>query len=185
MKKLTFMAFLFCSFLMYGQQNELLNRILELDKSRDQLKYVLDLKVDSIPEDGFSKLLKIKLNSDLDNLGDIFAFYVDGKELELSKKEQTILEERVRYMASWFVKSQQYALVKSSGGIAPVTGIDIDKIQDKKVVVLLMGGSCITTERDNRREHIYKLFNNKVRSQFLLSGTTSMKIFRFLTQMIL
>ena len=135
-----------------------------MDKSHDQLKYVLDLKVDSIPEDGFSKLLKIKLNSDLDNLGDVFAFYTDGKELELSKKEQTVLEERARHMASWFVKNQQYALVKSSGGYASVTGIDIDKIEDKKVVVLLMYGSCITTERDNRRDYIYKLFNNRVRS---------------------
>ncbi len=164
MKKLVFIAFLFCSFLMESQENKLLNRINQLGDGLLQLKYVLDIKVDSIPEDGFSKLLKIKLNSDLDNLGDVFAFYADGKELELSRKEQSILENRVTYFASWFVKNESYALVKSSGGIAPVTGINVDSISGKKVVVLLMGGSCTVTERDAREDYIYRLFSNKVRS---------------------
>jgi hypothetical protein len=85
MKKLMLVAFLLSSFLMQGQQNKLLQQINQFNDGIKQLKYVLDIKIDSIPEDVFSKLLKIKLNSDLDNLGDVFAFYTDGKELELSR----------------------------------------------------------------------------------------------------
>jgi hypothetical protein len=149
---------------MYSQENRLLDEIRQFDTSSSQLKYVLDLKIDSIPEDGFSKLLKIKLNSDLDNLGDIFAFYADGKDLELSRKEQSILESRVLYFATWFVKNKKYAIVKGSVGFAPSTGISLDTIAEKRVAVLLMGGDCTITERDRRSDYIYNLFSNKVRN---------------------
>ena len=103
-----FVLFLFGTFLMQGQENKLLKQISQFNDGITQVKYIFNLKVDSIPEDGFSKLLKIKLNSNLDNLGDVFAFYADGKELELSRKELSVLEDRVRYFADWFVKNEPY-----------------------------------------------------------------------------
>jgi hypothetical protein len=167
MKKLMLVAFLLSSFLMQGQQNKLLQQINQFNDGIKQLKYVLDIKIDSIPEDVFSKLLKIKLNSDLDNLGDVFAFYTDGKELELSRKELSVLENRVLYFADWFVRNQRYVIVKSSGGVAPSTGVRSDSIANKRVAVLLMGGSCTITERDHRSDYIYTLFSNKVRNLLL------------------
>ena len=92
MKKLVFLFCLLLSFLSFGQDNTLINDLAPLKNSKSQIKYILNLNIDSIPEDGFSKLLKIKLNSELNNLGDLFAFYADGKDLELSKKEQFVLE---------------------------------------------------------------------------------------------
>ena len=164
MKKLIFIFVLFLSFSMQSQENELLAGIKQFDDGIKQLKYVLDLKVDSIPEDGFSKLLKIKVNSELNTLGDIFVVYADGKELELSRKEQSILENRAKYFAEQFVKNNRYAIVKSSGGAGPITGVHVETISEKKVVVLLMGGDCTLTERDKRLDYIYDLFSTKVRT---------------------
>lgn len=167
MKKGIVILFFFGSLLMQSQENKLLQQFHQFNDDLAQLRYVLDLKIDSIPEDGFSKLLKIKLNSDLDNLGDVFAFYADGKELELSQKEQSVLENRVLFFANWFVKNERYAIVKSSGGIAPSIGIRVDTFSEKKVAVLLMGGDCTITERDKRSDYIYRLFSNKVRNLLL------------------
>ncbi len=164
MKKLIITFWILYSCLTYGQDNILLKELDQLKDGSSKLSYVLNLKIDSIPEDGFSKLLKIKLNSDLNTLGDVFAFYEDGKELELSKKEQSILENRVLFFAQEFVKNKRFAIVKSSGGYAPILGVKIDTIAKKEVAVLLMGGSCIKTERDDRRDHIYSIFSKKVRN---------------------
>ena len=162
MKKRALIFLLFFSFSIQAQENQLLHHVKKFDNGLDQLKYVLNVKVDSIPEDGFSKLLKIKLNSELNNLGDVFAFYSDGKALELTTKEQSVLENRVLYFAHWFVKNKKYAVVKNTKGVAPATGISLDTIAEKKVIVLLMGGDCLTTERDVRQDYIYSLFSNKV-----------------------
>jgi len=164
MKKLTFILFLFSSFLLQSQENKLLDKIRQLDTSKSQLKYILNLTIDSIPEDGFSKLLKIKLNSKLDNLGDVFAFYSDGSELELSRKEQSVLENRVLYFARWFVNNNRYAIVKHTDRGTPAIGVSLDTIAEKQVAVLVMGHDRKTTERDRRLDYIYDLFNSKVRN---------------------
>jgi hypothetical protein len=162
-KKLCYILFFVLSFPVYGQENQLLNSLKDFDNGSDQMKYVLNLKIDSIPEDGFSKLLKIKLNSELNSLGDIFSYYASGKELNLSKKEQSILESRTLFFAKWFIENKKYVIAKSSGGVAPASGIGLDTIAGKKVAVILMGGDCTITERDERSDYIYNLFSNKVR----------------------
>jgi hypothetical protein len=81
--------------------------------------------------------------------------------------ELSVLENRVLYFADWFVRNQRYVIVKSSGGVAPSTGVRSDSIANKRVAVLLMGGSCTITERDHRSDYIYTLFSNKVRNLLL------------------
>lgn len=164
MRTLFLVISLFCSCLIQSQENRLLDEIQGLGDGSFQVKYVLNIKVDSIPENGFSKLLKIKLNSELNILGDLFAFYTDGEELKLSRKEQSILESRVLFCAHKFVQNKRYTIVKSSAGIAPIIGIDLDTIASKKVAVLHTGSDCIVTERDTRQEYIYELFSNEVRN---------------------
>ncbi len=163
MKKLVFFLSVCLALTIHSQENKLLTQLHKYDDGIEQMKYVLNIPVDSIPEDGFSRLLKIKLNSDLNTLGDIFSFYADSDQFELSRKEQSILENRILYFAKWFFKNRQFAIVKSSGGYAPISGIRLDTIADKKVIVLLMGGDCLVSERDKRQDYIYELFSNKVR----------------------
>ena len=170
MKKLCYILLLVFSFSGYSQENQLYETLKNLDDNTSQLKYVLNLKIPDIPENGFSKLLKIKLNSELNSLGDVFAFFANGKELNLSQKEQSILTNRARYFATWFVKNKKYVTVKSSIGIAPISGIGIDTIAEKKVALLLMGGDCTVDEYEERRDYIYKVFSERVKS--LLNKTT-------------
>lgn len=147
---------------MHSQENKLLEPMNQFDGELSQLKYVLNLQIDSILEDGFSKLLKIKLNSDLNNLGDVFAFYADGKELELSRKEQSVLENRVLHFADWFVKNKYYVIIKNSEGSK--SGIGVEKIVEKTVITLLISGNDTATDRDKRSEYIYGLFSDKIRN---------------------
>lgn len=163
MKKLVFLFCLLLSFSSFGQDNSLIEEIESLKNSKAQIKYVLNLTVDSIPEDGFSKLLKIKLNSELNNLGDLFALYTDGKDLELSKKEQTVLENRVSFIAKWFVTNKKYALIEVSDKTTSPE-INIEKLSSKTVAVIRMGIDPTISERQDRTEYIYELFSSRVRS---------------------
>jgi len=163
MKKLVFLFCLLLSFLSFGQDNTLINDLAPLKNSKSQIKYILNLNIDSIPEDGFSKLLKIKLNSELNNLGDLFAFYADGKDLELSKKEQSVLESRVSFIANWFVTNKKYALIEVSDKTISVE-INIENISSNSVVVISMSKNPTISEREDRSEYIYELFSNQVRN---------------------
>lgn len=162
MKKIFFILLIVLPISTYGQENQLFDSIVK-KKGIDQLEYVLNLKVSGIPDDGFSKLLKIKLNSELSSLHDLFTNYMFSSDLELSRKELSIIEQRVLYLAEWFVKSKKYVTVKNSGGYSPVIGIRLDTVANKKVLVLLMGGDCRVTEYDKRSDYIYNLFSRKVK----------------------
>jgi len=164
MKKILFLFFIFFSFFSYGQENKLLGQILNLKKGESQLEYILNIKNQDLPEDGFTKLMKIKLNSELNSLADLFSSYMISKDLELSSKEMSILKSRVLSLAEWFVKNEQYITVTSSGGIAPIIGVGSETIANKKVLVLKMGGDCTIDEYDERRNYIYEVFNTRVKS---------------------
>tara|TARA_R110002073_G_scaffold123234_2_gene266896 strand:- start:81407 stop:81922 length:516 start_codon:yes stop_codon:yes gene_type:complete len=170
MKKLCLFLFIVSTFSVYGQENKLLDTISQLEDGEAQMKYVLNLTISDIPEDGFSKLLKIKLNSELNSLSNLFASYILSGDLNLSKKELSVIEGRVVYFANWLVENQKYVTVKNSGGFASTTGVNLDTIANKKVLVLLMGGDCTIDEYDNRSEYIYQIFNKKIKSLLKSKG---------------
>jgi hypothetical protein len=65
-------------------------------------------------------------------------------------------------IADKFVELDKLVLIKLTGGYSPIFGIKEEIISNRKVMVLMLGGDCVTNEMERKQEKIYSLFNEQM-----------------------
>ena len=90
--------------------------------------------------------------------------YMYAERLQVTEQEKKAIEKRIQHIAKMFYDEGTYLLIKQSGGYAPVFGIKPDTINNKEVMVLLMGGDCTVTKQDEREAVLYGLFNDTMKA---------------------
>lgn len=145
-----------------GQENKILTELNNQKGAENQVSYIMKLPVSGLEDSSLIMGLKKKLKSDLNSIYSCIISFVNSKELELSKNEIGELKKRTENVASEFFKSNNYTLLKNSGGIAPIYGVGIDTIADKKVAIVYLGGDCSIDDIDLKWEEITLVFNKKM-----------------------
>ena len=164
MRKTIFILILFSlSSTISAQENKLLDELNEVKGADKQVSYVLNLQVENLEKITLTK----KLNSDLNTMASCIMPFVNSKTLKLTEEETADIKKRTEIIATEFFKSNNYVLLKNSGGYAPIYGIGIDTIAEKKVVIVHLGGDCTIDEADLKWEEITAVFNKKM--EFLLN----------------
>jgi hypothetical protein len=79
-----------------------------------------------------------------------------------TSEEQIELEKRMIEIADKFVELDKLVLIKLTGGYSPIFGIKEEIISNRKVMVLMLGGDCVTNEMERKQEKIYSLFNEQM-----------------------
>lgn len=146
--------------MMSAQKNKLLDELIEVKGADEQISYVLNLPVKDLEKIALTK----KLDSDLNTISSCIIPFVDNKVSKLTEKETFDLKKRIEIIAIELFKSDNYVLLRNSGGYAPVYGVEIENIADKKVVIVHLGGDCTIDEVDLKWEEITSVFNNKMKS---------------------
>ena len=159
MRKISLILILF-SFSFYAQENKLFDELIKIKSSDKQVSYILNLPIKNL---GKSSLIK-KLDSKLNTIASCLNSFVYSKRLYLTEKEIVKLKKRIELIAFKFFKSDNYVLLKKSGGYAPTYGVGIDTIAKKKVIIVHLGGDCIIDETDLKWEEITSHFNKKMKS---------------------
>ncbi|WP_109438663.1 hypothetical protein [Aquimarina sp. AU119] len=165
MKKtlITFLI-LFCSIVINAQENKLLTELNKIDAGDNQVFHIIKNPISNLEENDLIQNLKKKLKSELNTIYSCMDSYANSKELRLNKNETSELKRRIEHISSEFYKSKKYALVKTSGGIAPIYGVGMDTILNKKVAIVYLGGDCSMTEIDMKWDEITLIFNEKMKS---------------------
>ena len=161
MRKTIFILILLSlSSIISAQENKLLDELNEVKSAEEQVSYVLNLQVENLEKIA----LTIKLDSDLNTIASCIMPFVNSKTLKLTEKETADLKKRTEIIATELFNSDNFVLLKNSGGYAPVYGVGIENIADKKVVIVHLGGDCTIDEVDLKWEEITSVFNNKMES---------------------
>ena len=164
MKKIYFIVFLISiTYISTAQENKLFKEVI-IQKAPNQADFIMNFSFDDLDENNHIKALQNKSKNTLNSISSCIKTYVKHKKLKLSENEINTLKSRVTTIAERFYNTKRYALLKSSGGMAPIYGIDIDTIAKKQVFIVLTGGDCIVTEEDNRWEEITNVFNTKMKA---------------------
>lgn len=143
-----------------AQENKLLDELNKVKGADEQVSYVLNLPVKGLEKITLTK----KLDSDLNTIASCIMPFVYRKKSKLTEKETVDLKKRIEIIATELFKSDNYVLLKNSGGYAPVFGVGMENIADKKVVIIHLGGDCTIDEADLKWEEITAVFNNKMES---------------------
>jgi len=144
----------------YAQENKLLEGLNEIKSTDEQVSYVFNLPVKNLDKIALTN----KLDSDLNTIASCIIPFVNSKTLKLTEKETADLKKRTEIIATELFKSDNFVLLKNSGGYAPVYGVGIENIADKKIVIVHLGGDCTIDEVDLKWEEITTVFNNKMES---------------------
>ncbi|WP_299256730.1 hypothetical protein [uncultured Aquimarina sp.] len=155
---------LICSFAVNAQENKLLAELNRIDDIDNQVFHIIKNPVSNIKDNDLTLGLKKKLKSELNTIYSCMDSYANSKELKLDENEISELKTRVKNISSEFYKSKKYTLVKTSGGIAPIYGVGMDTILNKKVAIVYLGGDCSMTEVDMKWDEITEIFNKKMKS---------------------
>ncbi|MDO5971276.1 hypothetical protein Q4Q35_15820 [Flavivirga aquimarina] len=145
-----------------AQENKLISELNKQKGADNQVSFIMKLPILSLEDNSTIISLKKKLKSDLNDIYSCVNSFVNSKELKLNEKEIRELKKRTKNIASEFYKSNNYTLLKTSGGIAPVYGVGIDTIANKKVAVVHLGGDCSIDEIDLKWDEITSVFNSKM-----------------------
>lgn len=159
-KTLFILMFLSLSSITFAQENKLLVELNEVKGAEEQVSYVLNLPVENLEEIALTK----KLDSDLNTIASCIMPFVNSKTLKRTEKETADLKKRTEIIATELFKSDNFVILKNSGGYAPVYGVGIENIADKKVVSVHLGGDCTIDEVDLKWEEITSVFNKKMDS---------------------
>ncbi len=127
-----------------------------------EINEILNFPISDLTENKTMIELKKKLNSDLNTVASVMVHYKFAKTLKMTSADQTELEKRMIQIADKFAEMNKYVLFKLSGGYSPVFGIKEEIISNKKVLILMLGGDCITNEMELNQEKIYQLFNDQM-----------------------
>ena len=159
MKHSIYTAILFCFTLsVYAQENKLLNELKSVKGVEDKVAYILDRSIENLEKIN----LMDQLDSELNTISSCLNTFVNSKDLGLNEKDLAKLKERMQQLATECFKSANYLLIKNSGGYAPIFGIGLDTIAQKKVIILYLGGDCILDETDMKTIEIITIFNEKM-----------------------
>ncbi len=145
-----------------AQENKLLKELNHVERVDNQVSYIMKLPIKNLKNNSSILNLKKKLNSELNTIYSCVISFVNSKDLKLTDKEIDELKKRTEKISSEFYKAKKFVLLKTSGGIAPVYGVGMDTIAEKKVVIVHLGGDCSIDETDLKREEITSVFNKKM-----------------------
>ncbi len=135
----------------------------EINGVEGKVSFIMNLPVSNLENSDGITFLKKKLKSELNTISSCILPFVNSKELELTKKETIELKKRVENISTKLYESNRYTLLKTTDGIAPVYGVGMDTIANKKVAVVYLGGDCTIDETDLKWEKITTVFNTKMR----------------------
>ena len=141
-----------------AQANKLFDELNEVKGAEEKVIYVLNLRVENLEEIALTK----KLDSDLNTIISCIMPFVNSKTIKLNKKETADLKKRTEIIATELFKSDNFMILKNSGGYAPIYGIGLENIADKKVVIVYLGGDCTIDEVALKWDEITSIFNNKM-----------------------
>ncbi len=144
----------------HSQENKLLDKLNKVKGADEQVSYILNLPIKNLEKITLTK----KLDSDLNSIASCINPFVHSKELGLTEKETVDLKKRTKIIATELFKSDNYILLKNSGGDGPIYGVGIDTIAERKVVIIYLGGDCTIDETDLKWEEITSVFNKKMES---------------------
>ena len=163
MKKIVFLIFtLLISYSVLAQNRDIESDYYAEELSDIEINEILNFPISNLSENKSTTELRKKLNSDLNTVASVMVHYKFSKTLKLTSEEQSELEKRMIEIADKFVELNKFVLFKLTGGYSPVFGIKEEIISDKKVLILMLGGDCVTNEMEIKQEKIYKLFNDQM-----------------------
>ncbi|MCG2432221.1 hypothetical protein [Aequorivita xiaoshiensis] len=144
------------------------NRDAEYDEYVSELANVeinelLNYPISNLTENEILLKLKKKTNSELNTLASILLNYKFAETLDLKIEEQTMLQMRMTEMADKFYEKNKFIFLEYSGGYSPTFGIKDEIYNDKKVMILLMGGTCIIDEIAWNEKRLYSIFNERMK----------------------
>lgn len=176
MKNIIFL-FLLNTLFSFAQNENIVNDSIdiEVEKLYKKIKIqekILDLEfnnflyypVKSLKENIEINKLKVKLNSDLNNVISCSTYYIYSSEFNLNENEQLLLKFRIEDIGHKLLKNKKPFLIRLTGGYAPVCGIDSEIIKNKEIPILLFAKDCVVDDFDKKQEEIYKVFNEAVLS---------------------
>ena len=163
MKKIVFLIFtLLISYSVLAQNRDIESDYYAEELTDIEINEILNFPISNLSENKSTTELRKKLNSDLNTVASVMVHYKFSKTLKLTSEEQSELEKRMIEIADKFVELNKFVLFKLTGGYSPVFGIKEEIISDKKVLILMLGGDCVTNEMEIKQEKIYKLFNDQM-----------------------
>lgn len=152
------------SLVVNAQENKLLIELSKIESGDHQVFHIIKNPISNLKNNDLIISLKKKLKSELNTIHSCVNSYGNIKELKLNEKEISELKRRIEQISSRFYELNKYTLIKTPNGIAPIYGVGIDTISNKKVIVVYLGGGCNVTEADKRRNEITAVFNEKMKS---------------------
>lgn len=144
------------------------NRDAEYDEYVSELANVeinelLNYPISNLTENEILNKVKKKTNSELKTLASLILNYKYANALNLEIEEQTRLEMRMVEMADRFYEQNKLFFLEYSGGYSPTFGIKDEKFENEKVMILLMGGTCMIDEIDYNAKRMYRIFNDRMK----------------------
>lgn len=144
-----------------AQKNKAFDQLKSINGSEKQMQHFLDFPFEFEISKNISQLLK-KSASKLNTVSLCIDVYCNAK--NLTEIEKLLIQKRMETLALRFFEIDYFVLFKPSGGIAPATGVSLEELNNKKVFVVLLGGSCSFTDKDQKKLEITTIFNNKMKS---------------------
>lgn len=165
MKKIYFILFLFSiTYISTAQENKLLKEIDTIASTSGRMNFILQFPFSDLENNDTIEVLRKKSNLDLNSLLPCMLLYMGSTNMKLSFKEKEELKKRVIEIAEHYYNTKRYVILEDTSGIAPISGLKIDIIAKKNVVILLSGGGCVVTDETKLMDEITAIFNTKMKA---------------------